>query len=58
MITKIYIEKGAKIRKVGGRGLILTKIVFHHNKNFRGARLKMERNDKNRAKSGTATVLP
>jgi hypothetical protein len=46
MIAKIYIEKGTKTKRVGGRGLTLTRIVLRHNKNFRGVRPKRERNGK------------
>jgi hypothetical protein len=39
-------------------GITVTRIVFHHNKNFRGMRPKRERNGKNRARSSAATILP
>jgi hypothetical protein len=54
-------RKRAKTKRVGGgrrRGLTLARIILHHNKNFRGAHPKRERNGKNRARSGTATILP
>jgi hypothetical protein len=40
------------------RGLTHARIILCHNKNFRGVRPKLERNGKNRARSGTATILP
>jgi hypothetical protein len=53
------IEKGAKTKRVGGgRGLTLARIVLHHNKKFRGAHPKRERNGKTSARLGIATVLP
>jgi hypothetical protein len=60
MMAKMYIEKGAKTKRVGGEEerLTLARIILHHNKNFRGAHPKRERNGKNRARSGTATILP
>jgi hypothetical protein len=60
VIVKIY-RKRAKTKRVGGerrRGITVTRIVFHHNKNFRGMRPKRERNGKNRARSSAATILP
>jgi hypothetical protein len=50
--------KNEKSRGERRRGLTLARIVLHHNKNFRGACPKRERNGKNRARSGVATVLP
>jgi hypothetical protein len=60
MILKIYRERGKKTKRVGGRGLTLTRIILRHYKNFRGACLKKERNGKNRARSrsGATIVLP
>jgi hypothetical protein len=34
------------------RGLTLTKIILHHNKNFRGSHPKKERNGKNKVRIG------
>jgi hypothetical protein len=44
-------------REDSRRGITLIKIILCHHKNFRGAHQK-ERNGKNRARSGTTTVLP
>jgi hypothetical protein len=54
MIAKIYKEKGHKQKEWWGdwrRGITLARIVLHHNKNFRGAYPKRERNDKSTART-------
>jgi hypothetical protein len=54
----------AKTKRVGGgeerRGEEerTNPFLLHHRKIFRGAPQKMERNGKNMARSGTATILP
>jgi hypothetical protein len=58
MIAKIYIKRGTNKRSRGRRGLILERIILHHNKNFRWAHPKRKRNSKNRVRSGTTTILP
>jgi hypothetical protein len=57
MIVKIYRERGKNKNSRGRRGLTLTRIILRHHKNFRGVHPKGEINGKNRARSGTATVL-
>jgi hypothetical protein len=58
MIVKIYRERGKNKKSRGRRELTHTRIILRHRKNFRGAHPKRERNGKNRARSGAATVLP
>jgi hypothetical protein len=58
MIIKIYRERDKNKKSRGRRGLTLTRIILRHHKNFREACLKRGRNGKNRAISGSATVLP
>jgi hypothetical protein len=62
LIVKIYRAERGKNKKSRVeermRGLTLTRIILHHHKNFRGVYPKRERNGKNRARSGTTTVLP
>jgi hypothetical protein len=58
MIVKIYRERDKNKNSRGRRGLNLTRIIFHHHKNFRGARLKRERNSKNRVRIGQDRAPP
>jgi hypothetical protein len=58
MIAKIYIEKGAKTNRVGGEEWTNPCKNCRHNKNFRGACPKRERNGKNSARIGQDQMSP
>jgi hypothetical protein len=57
MIIKIYREMGKNKKNRRMRGLTFTRIILHHHKNFKGARLKRESNGKNRVRSASTTIL-
>jgi hypothetical protein len=60
MIVRVYrkMSKNKESWEETRRGQTLARIVLHHNKNFRGACPKRERNGKNRARTCAATILP